>query len=95
MYMSMTFDYDLDYRYMRSMFWGRTFGLFIRKLREKKGYSVEEATRLAGIEAQSWVAIEAGRAPGKELLESVADALEVDHQVIARLVVFCQDAWDD
>lgn len=47
--MSMTFDYDLDHRYMRSMFWGRTFGLFIRELREKKGYPVEEAALLSGM----------------------------------------------
>ncbi len=93
--MHITFDYDLDYRFMRLMFWGRTFGLFIRELREKKSRSVEEAARLAGMEAQRWLAIEAGRAPGQELLEPMADALEVDHEVIARLVVFCQDAWED
>jgi transcriptional regulator with XRE-family HTH domain len=93
--MSMTFDYDLDHHYMRSLFWGSTFGLFIRELREKKGYSAEEASLLAGMETKEWLAVEAGRAPGKELLEPIADALEVDHEVIARLVVFCQDAWDD
>jgi transcriptional regulator with XRE-family HTH domain len=93
--MSITFDYDLDHCFMRLMFWGRTFGLFIRELREKKGYSVEEAALLAGMETKEWLAIEAGRAPDKELLEPMADALEVDHEVIARLVVFCQDAWED
>lgn len=91
----MIFDYDLDHRFMRSMFWGRTFGLFIRELREKKGYPAEEAALLAGMETEEWLAVEAGRAPGKEFLEPIADALEVEHEVIARLVVFCQDAWND
>ena len=33
--------------------WGQIFGLFIRKGREKKGYSVEQVAVLAGLEASA------------------------------------------
>jgi len=39
-----------DLRLASRQIWGRMFGLFIQKGREKKGYSVEQAARLACME---------------------------------------------
>src|ERR1019366_7314978 len=50
--------------------WGRIFGLFIRKGREKKGYSVEDVAGLAGLEPSAWAAFETGRVPEPAPLSS-------------------------
>jgi hypothetical protein len=39
-----------DFGRVNRRVWGRLFGLFIRKGREKKGYSVEQVAGLAGLE---------------------------------------------
>lgn len=63
MYMSsIVFNQD-DFGRVNRRVWGRLFGLFIRKGREKKGYSVEQVAGLAGLEASTWGAFEAGRVP--------------------------------
>jgi transcriptional regulator with XRE-family HTH domain len=66
-----------DLRQANSLFWGRIFGLSIQSGRKKKAYSVEEAARLAGMEASAWLAVEAGRVPeSAEQLRSMASALD-------------------
>jgi len=94
-YMSIISHPDADYTLGRQLFWGRTFGLFINESRDKTGRSVEEAALLAGMEARSWRAMEAGIAPDHEQLHPVADALELGYDVVEMLAVFCEYAWDD
>ncbi len=84
-----------DYNLGRYLFWGRTFGLFVKESREKTGRSVEEAARLAGMEAREWRAMEAGMTPEPEQLHPIGDALELSHRLIDGLAEFCQDAWGD
>lgn len=93
--MSINFYPETDYGFARRMFWGRAFGLFIKEFREKKNRSVEAASHLAGMAAPSWKAIEAGLIPGPEQLHLMADAIGLGHDVIERLAMFCQDAWND
>ena len=50
---------------------------------------------MAGMEARSWRAMEAGIAPDHEQLHPVADALELGYDVVEMLAVFCEYAWDD
>ncbi|MFZ1084549.1 MAG: hypothetical protein WAN35_06265 [Terracidiphilus sp.] len=50
-------------RQTNSQFWGRIFGAAIQQNREKRGHSVAEAVRLAGMEPSAWLAIEAGCVP--------------------------------
>ena len=74
--------------------WGRIFGLFIRKGREKKGYSVEQVAVLAGLEASAWAAFEAGRVPETVAqLRSMAGVLEFSDVQMATMVQLCRDAW--
>jgi transcriptional regulator with XRE-family HTH domain len=74
--------------------WGRIFGLFIRKGRERKGYSVEQVAGLAGLEPSTWTAFEAGRVPGTVVqLRSMAGALEFSDVQLATMVQLCRDAW--
>ena len=93
--MSINFYPDIDHGFGRRMFWGRTFGLFVKECREKKDRSAEEAARLAGMAARDWKAMEAGMAPDPEQLHPIADALGLGHDVVEGLATFCQDAWED
>ena len=85
----------LDNGFVRRLFWARTFGLFLRELRNQKGKSIEEAARRAGMETHEWQAIEKGYPPEPAHLDQMAVALEVDPNVISGLVTFCSDGWDD
>ena len=74
--------------------WGRIFGLFIRKGREKKGYSVEDVAGLAGLEPSAWAAFETGRVPETVVqLRSMAGALEFSDVQLATMFQLCRDAW--
>ena len=74
--------------------WGLIFGLFIRKGREKKGYSVEQVAGLAGMAPSAWTAFEAGRVPGTVVqLRSMAGALAFSDRQLATVVQLCRDAW--
>jgi len=74
--------------------WGALFGRFIRSAREMKCRSVEEATRLAGMETSEWKAIEAGQVPStRGELDSIAAALEMGGDQMGRLVWLCRGAW--
>ncbi len=80
---------------LRRQVWGRMFGKFIRSAREKRGRSVEEAARLAGMTAAEWEAVEAGEVPeGWARLGPMAEALGMSRGEMGSLVLFCQEAWD-
>jgi Helix-turn-helix domain len=58
------------------------------------GRSVEEAARLAGMEASEWASVEAGFVPDPAKLRPMADALELRYDRIATMAVLCRDAWE-
>jgi transcriptional regulator with XRE-family HTH domain len=70
----------------------RLFGTCVEKTREARGRSVEEAARLAGMEASQWAAIEAVPDPAR--LRPMAGALECGYEKIALLAFICQGAWE-
>jgi transcriptional regulator with XRE-family HTH domain len=91
----MTFHVQDDLRHANSQFWGRIFGLSIQSGRKKKAYTVEEAARLAGMEASAWLAIEAGRVPeSAEQLRSMAGALGFTNAQLGMVVLLCRGAWE-
>ena len=94
MYISMMINSQSDYRRVNRQVWGRLFGLFIQKGRERKGYSVEGAARLAGMEPSAWAAVETGSAPDPAKLDPMADALELGQRQMRTLVQLCRDAWE-
>jgi Helix-turn-helix domain len=93
-YMSMMFYGQDDLRPVRRLVWGRLFGQCVGKTREAAGRSVEEAARLAGMEASEWASVEAGFVPDPAWLRPMADALELGYDRIATMAVLCRDAWE-
>jgi transcriptional regulator with XRE-family HTH domain len=92
--MSMIVCSQDDFGRVNRRVWGRLFGLFIQKGREKKGFSVEQVAGLAGLEASAWAAFEAGRVPETVVqLRSMAGALEFSDVQLATMVQLCRDAW--
>lgn len=80
---------------IRRRVWSEMFGRFIRSAREKKGRSIEEAARLAGMTVAEWEAVEAGQVPeGWTQLRPMAEALGMSYGEMGMLVLFCQGAWD-
>jgi hypothetical protein len=74
--------------------WGRLFGLFIQKGREKRGYAVEEVALLAEMDPSEWLAVEAGRVPETAAqLRSIAVALQLTDSQLGIIVSLCRDAW--
>ncbi len=93
--MSMMIRNQHDLSLARRQIWGRMFGLFIQKGREKKGYSVEQAARLACMEPAVWTACEAGRVPETAAeLRSMARALEFSEVQFDNVLRLCRDAWE-
>ena len=92
--MSMTINNQEDFRRVQRLVWGKLFGLFIQKGREKRGCTVEEVARLAGMETSEWLAVEAGCVPDPRQLRPMADALALGYDKIAMLAVLCRDAWE-
>lgn len=92
--MSMRINCPNDLRQVNSQFWGRIFGTAIQKNREKRGHSVAEAARLAGMEPSEWAAVEAGYVPDPGLLHPISDALGLSYDKIAVLACLCQGAWE-
>ncbi len=90
---TMFYDQD-DLRPVRRLVWGRLFGHCVGKTREAAGRSVEEAARLAGMEASEWAAIEAGYVPDPAQLRPMAGALECSYEKIALMAFICQGAWE-
>jgi transcriptional regulator with XRE-family HTH domain len=83
-----------DLRPVRRLVWGRLFGQCVGKTRLAAGRSVEEAARLAGMEASEWASVEAGFVPDPAQLRPMADALELGYDRIATMAVLCRDAWE-
>jgi len=92
--MSMTINNQEDFRRVQRLVWGKLFGLFIQKGREKRGCTVEEVARLAGMEPSEWVAVEAGRVPESAAqLRLMAAALQFSKVQLATIVQICGVAW--
>jgi len=91
----MTTDNQENFRRVQRLVWGQLFGLLIRKGREKKGRSPEEAACLAGMEPSEWLAVEAGRVPETAAqLRSIAAAIEFSNVQLATVVQICRVAWE-
>lgn len=74
---------------------GRLFGGLIEKKREARGRSVGEIACLAGMAWSEWAAIEDGHVPGDPAqLRSMAAALELSYDQMARLAWICRDGRD-
>jgi hypothetical protein len=84
---------NADFLAIRRKTMGRLFGLYLKSGREKRGRSIEEVARLAGMETPEWAAIEAGNTPDPATLHSIAAALGNTISQIAPMVRICQDAW--
>ena len=92
--MSTPLFYQDDLLPIRRMAWGRLFGSSIEKARIACDRSVEEASRLAGMEPSQWLAIEAGWVPDPVQLHPMSDALGLRYDKIALLAFICQEAWE-
>ena len=80
---------------IRRRVWGQMFGQLIQSARETAGRSIRDAARLAVMEVSEWEAIEAGYVPTDTgRLRAMAGALEMDWNRMARLALFCRQAWD-
>ena len=80
---------------IRRRVWGQMFGQLIQSSRETGGPFYRETARLAGMEVSEWEAIEAGYVPTDTgRLRAMAGALEMDWNQMARLALFCRQAWD-
>jgi transcriptional regulator with XRE-family HTH domain len=74
--------------------WRQLFGSMVQEMREAAGRSVEEAARLAGMEASEWMAVEAGYITADpDWLHPMADSLGIRFDQLAPLVYICQGAW--
>jgi transcriptional regulator with XRE-family HTH domain len=80
---------------LRRRFGAGIFAKAVQHNRQARGLSVEEAARLAGMEASEWAAIEAGSVPQTPAeLRSIAGTLEIGYDRLLNLVLLCRDAWD-
>jgi len=74
---------------------GRLFGSCTQSTRKMAGLSLEEASRLSGMEISEWMAIEEGCVPQDvNRLRAMADALEISFDQIGTLVLVCRAAWE-
>ena len=79
---------------VKRSFWAGIFGNAICLARQERGYSVEKAAHLAGMETE-WAEIEDGCVPLTQVeLRSVAGTLEVSFDRMMNLVLLCRDAWE-
>ncbi len=93
--MSMTINNQEDFHRARRLVWGQLFGIFIKKGRETRGRSLEEAARRAGMEPAEWQAAEEGHVPATAAeLRSMAEALEFSKVQLATAVQICRVAWE-
>jgi transcriptional regulator with XRE-family HTH domain len=72
------------------------FGECIRETRKKAELSIENAARLSGMKASEWTAVEEGTVVPQDInrLRAMADAIEVNFDKIATLVLVCREAWE-
>ena len=93
--MSMTINNQEGLHRVQRLVWEQLFGIFIKKGRETRGRSLEEAARLAGMEPSAWHAAEAGHVPETAAqLRSMAEALEFSKVQLATAVQICRVAWE-
>ena len=80
---------------LRRQSMSRLFGFGIQEARKSASLSVEDASRLAGMEVSEWAAIEDGFVPQDiNRLRAMAGAMEISFDRIANLVLLCRDAWE-
>jgi hypothetical protein len=92
--MSMASNTQQDFQATRRQAWGRLFGRSIEKTRQATGRSIEEAAFLAGMDRAEWAAVELGHVPGEPAqLRSMAAALGLRYEQMAKLAWLCRDAW--
>ena len=92
--MSMTIN-NQEVQRVQRLVWGKLFGHFIQKGREKRGCTVEEVSRLAGMEPSEWLAVEAGGVPETAAkLRLMAAALQFNKVQLATVVQICRVAWE-
>jgi transcriptional regulator with XRE-family HTH domain len=74
---------------------GRLFGSCIQETRKTAGLSLEEASRLSGMEISEWIAVEEGCVPQDvNRLRAMAGAMEISFDQIGTLVLVCRAAWE-
>lgn len=75
--------------------WARMFGRFIQSAREKAGLSVEQAAILADMEAERWLAVEAGTSlpATRQQFQFMAIALEMEWAMMTQIILLCRQAW--
>jgi transcriptional regulator with XRE-family HTH domain len=89
----MTINNQEDFHRVQRLVWGKLFGLFIQKGREKRGCTV--VARLAGMEPSEWLAVETGRVPQTAAqLRLMAAALQFSKVQLATVVQLCRAAWE-
>ncbi|WP_348262619.1 helix-turn-helix transcriptional regulator [Telmatobacter sp. DSM 110680] len=92
--MSMTINNQEDFHRVQQLVWGKLFGIFIQKGREKRGCTVEEVAHLAGMGPSEWLAVEAGRIPESAAqLRLMAAALQFSKVQLATIIQICRAAW--
>lgn len=80
---------------IRRRVWGQMFGHLIQGARENAGRSIEEIAQMAGMEVSEWEAIEAGYVPTDTgRLRAMVGSVEISWEQMARLALFCRQAWD-
>ena len=80
---------------LRRTLWGRMFGHCIQETRKKADLSIEEAALLSGMKSSEWMAVEEGSVPQDfSRLRAMADAMEINFDKIATLVLVCRAAWE-
>jgi transcriptional regulator with XRE-family HTH domain len=90
--MSIMFRREDGLPLLRRRFWSRMFGTFIRSRRQRKSLAVEEAARLAGMDALEWMEAEAGQVPHPWQLCSMAEALEIGYEDISGFAMLSNGA---
>jgi transcriptional regulator with XRE-family HTH domain len=81
-----------SYLFRQSM--GRLFGSCIQGARKTAGLSIEEASRLSGMEISEWMAIEDGCVPQDvNQLRAMAETMQISFDKIVNLVLLCRAAW--
>jgi hypothetical protein len=74
---------------------GRLFGSCIQGVRKTAGLSLEEASRLSGMQISEWMGIEDGCVPQDvNRLRAMAETMQISFDKIATLVLVCRTAWE-
>jgi hypothetical protein len=71
------------------------FGQFVASAREKAGLTVGRAAWLSDICPEAWTSMEAGDLlpTNREELELIAAALDIEWELMTRIVLMCRNAW--